>query len=811
MPTQITRRRVLAGISLAAIAGTQRFAFAAGGDEAGRLFTIEDAFRRSEIVGAVAAPAGNQWAITITRPMTAPGLYGDTRGAMHPRAQIWLADAQLGKVQRISRDAAPGGQAWESSPSYAPGGGSLAFLICEDAATPHLAVRTAGGEIKRFAAAPPVALAVTTNDDDRPFLWLDDNTLLYVALRGGSYTAYTVPGSEPVVRNAAWRTDRAGNGTTVRVWNEASPTCGASNALVRLDVRSGKVTTVFDGDVRAVSVAPDRKNAAFLVAAGHLDIPAIGAMPRSVHPMIIDERLVQVALYSADLRSNAARKVEEYNSAGSTSARELPVWSADSTRFAAICRDAFDEEKATYAVIEVPARGAAVRHTATSQLDAEVVANLVALAVTDGERQDRLARRPHLTATVLNAIGATDNVCRFGKGELYAFDGAVAHHLAPATDRIIAAAPQTPTLLRDGRLLALGVERDVRMRWTYGAGGMVRETLSMPVQDMKLLGVDGAGNALFVETADAGTFFWTVHETTARKASFALNRHLADIRQPRVVEAPYKNVQGEDRHGFLALPPQHHAGQRHPVVMWAYPDYKPGLRRPLFRTNDISTYYYPFQLLLAAGFAVFWADFPTKPFLSESGQERVEPYQHILDELNPAIAMLQSHPDIAPNQVGFYGHSNAGFVALTLAAHTHELKAIVAYSTFPDWVAVDMRAGMQLGNACGAFDNQGERFYAESRVTPYGLGVPFWAAPDKYIRNSSLFHLHKATTPVLFIQGELDATPIPIEESYAVLQANGVPSELAFYRNETHSLHSPGNIRDAFTRTVGWFEKYLKV
>jgi dipeptidyl aminopeptidase/acylaminoacyl peptidase len=262
---------------------------------------------------------------------------------------------------------------------------------------------------------------------------------------------------------------------------------------------------------------------------------------------------------------------------------------------------------------------------------------------------------------------------------------------------------------------------------------------------------------------------------------------------------------GETVSGTLQLPVGRAPNDRHPVIIWAYPDQAAVLNGSLTRLNNLHALWFPFQFLLTKGFAFFHAPFPT------TGKRRPEPLQMAVDAIEPWLDVLNKQPEILPGEFGFFGHSNAGYAALALEVLSKRFKAIVACSTFPDLgFGLFYTNGMTAAADCSGNLTQAYRFPYEDPVGPYFMNGPAWKGQDKYLRNAPLFHLDTAATPLLLIEGEFDAAPRAMEATYSVLHGRGVPVELAYYWGESHVFSSPGNILDTWTRSEKFFGKYLQ-
>jgi dipeptidyl aminopeptidase/acylaminoacyl peptidase len=264
---------------------------------------------------------------------------------------------------------------------------------------------------------------------------------------------------------------------------------------------------------------------------------------------------------------------------------------------------------------------------------------------------------------------------------------------------------------------------------------------------------------------------------------------------------------GTIQEGALILPIRHKPHERHPVIVWAYPNSTPSLNDYFTQENSFASVILPIAYLLTQGFAFFQAPFPI------GGEGSREPLHASAKAVLPWLTVLNKQPEVAPDEYGFFGHSNAGYVALALEALSRRFKAIVAWDTFPEigFDTLHSWAG-DIALACAATVIQSDRRYYEDPRQPYNpQPLPPWRDPAKFLHNEPLFNLNRASTPLLLVEGEFDSDPQEMEEVYSILRGSGVPVELAYYWGEDHIFSSPGNIRDTWLRTRDFFKRYLRI
>ena len=783
------------------------------------VFSFEDALQRSEVEAAVVSPDGTSVAVQVARSLAEPGMHaGASRPAVQPRGDIWLFDANLNHAHKF-----PAEDLWVWAPAYSPSGRKLAALrsdhdgrvglIVWDVAT-RGSVSWTNVEIDVYAALNAHGIPDLNQAGSllrtRPFMWVDDQTVLLVD-RNGVQQQYGLAPASATATYAALRERTKSGQRSVRVWNEQSPTEGAANRLMTLNVETGKAVVHYEGDVRGVSLSPDRAHAALLVAIHHLK-PTGDAMDpplRSIH--LYDDHVAMALVIQPLAIQGAGRSVEDVRLAGPVAPSRLPLWSDDGRRIAVAGRAsysgratsnddaAWEVEVDTLKARKVPARSA---------LDAELIANLLAGEGVNAD--DAIERRPQLLHT--------NDLLFFGQlpGRVWRF--AADRYLLWSERQVQVMSSQGTVLLpgeydfvyaadigtEDSRFVLLRGEQHFSLH--VPDQEPVLTALEKPLQADILAATGFRELTLYKRDGEAGTSLHLLRRNTPAVSVMPFNRHMNAIATPPVRELQLE-IGGRRLTGTLRLPPHRLPTDRHPVVIWAYPGSLPAANSRSHRVNSTSSRHHPFQYLLGKGFAVFYAPFPVEDGVNPDG-----PLQMAVDAVTPWLALLDQQTEVLKGEYAFWGHSNAGYVGLALAAKTNAFKAIAVSSTFPDlhWT---LDAGLEFS----ALDSAGEimqarRVVYEHEAQPYALGAPPWKAQAQWIGNSPVFNLDRATTPMLLLVGEFDfATARPMERVYSILRGRGVPVELAQYWGEAHVITSPGNLLDTWIRTEDFFKKYLRM
>jgi dipeptidyl aminopeptidase/acylaminoacyl peptidase len=91
------------------------------------------------------------------------------------------------------------------------------------------------------------------------------------------------------------------------------------------------------------------------------------------------------------------------------------------------------------------------------------------------------------------------------------------------------------------------------------------------------------------------------------------------------------------------------------------------------------------------------------------------------------------------------------------------------------------------------------------------MGVPPWADPARYARNSPLLQADAITTPLLLAHGDQDGA-VPLTQSEAMFSAlyrQNKDALLVTYWGEGHYISSPGNVRDLYARVREFLDAHL--
>lgn len=833
-----TRRNLLIGFAACAAAGAARRAvafdrashvgaswrdIASQGDKKGadglRPFTWADALMRSDINEAEVSAKGDV-ALVITRPLEAKGThFYFLRPAVVPGGEVWLGNADLSSCRKLDLDGR-----WAWSPAFSPSGAWLAALTTGRDGRVGLAiwdVSTGRARLHddvnidiygRFRTVDRADRALSYAELPLQFVWMNDDRLLFLAA-GEDETQFDLAGLSSSATYGRLRGKAFDGKTSVRIWSPQGETCFIGRRLMTLERTTGATSAIYTGDIRCVSLSGDMQWAAIMQA----DRPiALDPKQRQNAPLRFtdnfDDPMVACSLTYVRLEDASFFKRPEVVAVGNISPSRMPIWSLDSRRITVPSRLSyspaiFTGDDACWEV-DVDLQSSR-RWPAVSAADAEFVAAIVAANEPTQVGQAIHDREP-ISKPPKGYVGQIEARCWvIGPKAIVKWVGSSLNLVRGAKETPLAddcSAVASPVVLSGGGHMIVAPRKGGGFEAiTLVDGRHQTRQIDLP-KSATLLSGGTTGLVLGKDDADDGSkFYISAPGRPTLVSPFVLNRHFSEVRRPHAREVVRTLPDGKRLVGILQTPSNKPAGEKSPVILWAYPDSTPSLNDSLTQINNSTAVWYPFQHLLAQGFAVFEAPLPMADRPDEA-----DPLDYVANSIVPWLDVLDQQPEIQAGQYGFWGHSDAGYAALALEAKTDRFKAIAAASTFPDLAATIYSGPLpQETLNCGGELIQANRFYYEAEDQRYRVGGALWQKPGNFVRNSALYHLENAVTPMLLMVGEYDAAPRAMEEVYSVLHGKGVPVELAYYWGEGHVISSPGNIHDLWTRSESLFRRYL--
>ena len=252
----------------------------------------------------------------------------------------------------------------------------------------------------------------------------------------------------------------------------------------------------------------------------------------------------------------------------------------------------------------------------------------------------------------------------------------------------------------------------------------------------------------------------------------------------------YKRDDGVELSGTLYLPPNRKAGERFPVVIWAYPmEYGDASTAGQVRgSSDRFTFYRGASQLLfvTQGYAVL--DNATMPVVGDPKTMNDTFIPQIVANAKAAIAVLDKMGVGDPKRVGVGGHSYGAFMTANLLAHCDLFAAGIARS--------------------GAYNRT---------LTPFGFQNErrsLWEAPETYLKMSPFMFADKIKTPILLIHGQADNNsgtfPIQTERFFAALKGFGATVRFVYLPYEAHGYSARESVLTVLAEMFEWFDHYVK-
>ena len=172
--------------------------------------------------------------------------------------------------------------------------------------------------------------------------------------------------------------------------------------------------------------------------------------------------------------------------------------------------------------------------------------------------------------------------------------------------------------------------------------------------------------------------------------------------------------------------------------------------------------------------------------------------KYVVDTLF-AISYLKNHPDVDPDRIGYWGHSNGGEIGL---------RVIV--------VSPDIKASSLWAGVVGSYEDMFETYNPQIRFLRNAgnselvreNGFPsenpeFWETIDPY------FFLDDIRYPVQILHGTEDSS-VPVVLSRRLkeeLEKAGTVLDYQEYAGDNHNISN--NVGAAFERSISFFREYL--
>lgn len=247
-------------------------------------------------------------------------------------------------------------------------------------------------------------------------------------------------------------------------------------------------------------------------------------------------------------------------------------------------------------------------------------------------------------------------------------------------------------------------------------------------------------------------------------------------------------------YGLLTVPLADKPSGGWPAIIFIHGYIQPDLYST---TGNYPTY----QAYLArSGFVTF------KPDLRGHGDSEGEPVsahfseKYVVDTLY-AISYLKNYPEINPDRIGYWGHSNGGEIGLRTILVSPDIKAASLWAgvvgSYPDMLETYNYKINFLRNATSS-----------ELVMTHGLpseNPTFWDSLDPYT------FLDDIDIPIELQHGTKDES-VPIELSLSLKSAlEKLNKTVIYYEYDGDNHNISNNVSLAFDRTIDFYKKNLKI
>jgi dipeptidyl aminopeptidase/acylaminoacyl peptidase len=355
--------------------------------------------------------------------------------------------------------------------------------------------------------------------------------------------------------------------------------------------------------------------------------------------------------------------------------------------------------------------------------------------------------------------------------------------------------PAGPLWSRDGRSLVIRVGE-------HGHANLVRVDVSAgrvdPFtkgdQDVMSYTSDSAGTHIaFVRSTPTAVGDLHVVATAAgrspRKLTAFNDALFTQLNMNEPEEIWYTSFDGRKIQGWILKPPDFDASKKYPLILQIH-----GGPHAAYG----NTFTHEFQWMAAKGYVVLY----TNPRGSSNyGQEfgNIIQFAYPGDDFKDLMAgvdevLKQGYVDEA--RLGVTGGSGGGLLTNWVVTQTNRFKAAVSQRDISDWSNFWYTADFTL-----------------FRQTWFRK--PPFQDPADFARRSSITHVEKIQTPLMFILGDEDWRTPPSaggEQLFRALKFLKRPTVMVRFPNENHELSrsgKPWHRVERLQHIVGWFDKWL--
>lgn len=248
---------------------------------------------------------------------------------------------------------------------------------------------------------------------------------------------------------------------------------------------------------------------------------------------------------------------------------------------------------------------------------------------------------------------------------------------------------------------------------------------------------------------------------------------------------------GYQSKGILYKPEDFDPNKKYPMIVYFYEKLSDGLNRYIAPSPTPSRLNIPY--FVSNGYLVFTPDI---------SYEDGHPGKSAVEYINSGVESLKKNSWVNGEKIGIQGQSWGGYQVSYLITQNDMYAA--AWAGAP---VVNMTSAYGGIRWSSGMNRQFQYEKSQSRI-----GKTLWEAPELYLENSPLFHLDKATTPVVIMSNDKDGAVPWYQgiEMFTALRRLDKKVWLLNYNNDDHNLTKRQNKKDIQIREQQFFDYYLK-
>lgn len=340
---------------------------------------------------------------------------------------------------------------------------------------------------------------------------------------------------------------------------------------------------------------------------------------------------------------------------------------------------------------------------------------------------------------------------------------------------------------QDGKRIYFSLEDSAENHVAYipDKGGKISRPLAGRFSATSFALIDNGTLVANISKSDQSGELYVKDSEGLRQLTYVNQEFFSQIKLGETEEIHFKSHDGLEIEGMITKPPSFKPNFRYPAIL-------------LIHGGPIAQFDHGFsfeaQLLAANNYIVVRSNPRGSSGYGQAFCHALfqgwgeKDYRDVLAAVDKAVELGYADPD----RLGLGGFSYGGLLTNYLITQTSRFKGAVS------------GAGSGLYTAMYGHDIYQNWYEVD-------LGLP-WENPELYARLSPFTHIHKATTPTLFVCGEKDWN-VPVhnsEQLYQVMRRLGRTTQLVVYPGEHHGGWSFPHSRDYAERRLAWYDKYVK-